>query len=239
MPTRTPAHTPALRTVLVCLPAHIHPDRLVTEASEELAAHGVHTRGVVPHFLPAPGRSPDLLSRALLSHQPHGTAGGPIGLLDLNRMRELAAAAATTVWQIWHDVVAGTRAAQPYWVYAQRHRDDPDRYPLDRVQQQYRAQPRIQAMSVYNALPHRPVDLPTSHLEAFQAGQHTYTTLAWLAAVPADGLATTPAAPTQRGRWLTPYTGALNHLLGYLRAANDHLATLPPHDNLVALAATT
>jgi hypothetical protein len=229
----------AQRTVLVCLPAHIRADRWVAEATARVARHGVHAHATVPHFLPAPGRAPELLAERLLNLQPHGTAGGPLGLLDLNRMRDLAAAAANTVWQIWHDVVAGTRAAQPYWAYAQRHREDPDRHPLDRIQQQYRAQPRIQAMNVYNALPHRPCDLPTCNLEAFQAGQHTYTMLAWLAAVPADGLATTPATSGQRGRWLTPYTGALNHLLGYLRAANDHLATQPPHVNVVALAATT
>src|SRR5205823_4957974 len=79
---------------------------------------------------------------------------------------------------------------QPFWWFADKHHADPDRYPLPRARADYTAQPRILAMTACNALPHRTCELPTASLEAFQAGYRTYLNLAWLAAVPGDGIAT-------------------------------------------------
>jgi hypothetical protein len=99
-------------------------------------------------------------------------------------MRHQAAAAAWAQWQLWHQVVAQTRPAQPYWHFADRHHAVPDRYPLQRARSDYLSQSRVVSTNAYNALPYRVCELPTAALEAFQAGHGTYVNLAWLAAFP-------------------------------------------------------
>jgi hypothetical protein len=121
-------------------------------------------------------------------------------------------------------------------VFVQRHRDNPTRYPLAKAQEHYRTQPRVQAMAAFNARPDRPCDLPTAALEALQAGQATFATLAWLTAVPADGVATT--TPSAHGGWLTPASGRLDDQLAYLKTANAYLARLAPDTTVIAMATT-
>lgn len=229
-PAAQPGHhrAPQTRTVVVCLPPHTPPRQLPELATTTLATRGLTAAGVRPHFAARTRRA-----SKLIDHRRGITAGGPIRLLDLDRMRRTAAAAAAAQWLLWHQVVAGTRPAQPFWVFADRHHADPGRYPLARAQVDYTAQPRILAMATHNALPHRYVDLPTAAVEAFQTGQHTYTNLAWLAAVPADGLA--PGAG-EHGGWLTAGSERLTDQLAYLQAANAHLAGLHHQVQLVAMA---
>src|SRR6266511_1895069 len=156
MPTVRDTHTPAtrhghrptqqMRTVVVCLPPHTEPRLLPELAHTTLAVHGLTAHGVTPHFIAGTCRAGKLIDRW------HGlTSGGPIKLLDLDRMRRHAAAAAAAQWLLWHRVVAGTRPAQPFWSFLDRHRADPRRYPLDRAQAEYAAQPRILAMATFNA----------------------------------------------------------------------------------------
>ncbi|MDQ1646711.1 MAG: hypothetical protein QOJ50_2895 [Cryptosporangiaceae bacterium] len=216
-----------VRTVLVCLPPNTAPSLLPDLAAASLATHGLRTCGTMPHFVPGTRRA-----RKLLNPWRNTTAGGPVALLDLEAMRVHAQAEAATRWLVWHDVVAGTRLAKPYWAYAERHREDPARYPLTRACRDFWTQPRLQAMATYNALPNRVCTLDAAQLEAFQAGQPTYAWLAYLTAVPGDGLATAD------GAWLTRAEGTLNAQLDYLSAANAHLARLHPQANLVAMAAT-
>ena len=216
---------PDIRTVLVCLPEHTTPRLLPDLAATRLALHGVTTCGTMPHFIPGTRRTSKLLNRWR-----NTAAGGPIALLDLEAMRVHARADAASRWLVWNDVVAGTRDAQPYWAYAEQHRDNPGKYPLERARTDFWAQPRIQAMHTYNAIPNRICDLPPKELEAFQAGQPTYAWLGYLTAVPADGIA------TSNGDWLTRTTAALSGYLDYLKAANAHLAALRPAANVVAMA---
>ena len=84
-------------------------------------------------------------------------------------------------------------------------------------------------MRTYNLLPNRVMDLPTGHLEAFQAGLDTYTHLGGLTAVPANALITTT------GEHLRPATGRLSDLLTFLDQAHIHLRTLTSTHPLVAL----
>ena len=192
-----------VRTVVVGLAPDTDPRLLPELAATKLRMRGMTANGSVLHFLTRTRRTNKLIDRW------HGiTSGGPIRLLDLDRMRCTAAAAAAAQWQLWHHVTAGTKPAQPFWAFADRHHGDPHRYPLPRAQADYLAQPRVIAMSVYNALPHRVCDLPTADLEAFQAGYDTYLNLAWLAAVPADGL-----APAHGDGWLTATSGRLTDQL--------------------------
>ncbi len=219
LPTRT------VGTAVVCLPEATAPASLAAQAAATLASRGLRASGVLPHFLTRTHRTGILVDRW------NGlTSGGPIRLLDLDGMRARAAAGAAAEWLLWQQVVAGTRPAQPFWAFVDRHHADPRRYPLDRSQADYLAQPRVLAMTAYNAVPGRPSPLPTGHLEAFQAGYGAYVNLAWLAAVPGDGFA------PQQGGWLTTRSQRLADLLDYLAMANNHLAQLPRSSHLVAVA---
>lgn len=228
-PTKITHQTRSVRTVIVCLPEQAKPGFLPELATCALATRGVTADGAIPHFLTTTRRHRNLLVDCWQQR----TSGGPVRLLDLYTMRQTAMLAAAAQWLMWQHVVAGTRPAQPFWHFADRHVDSPQRYPLVRAQQEYRAQPRIIAMAAYNALPNRPYPLPTADLEAFQAGYAAYTRLAWLAAVPAHGLAI--ADDTGDG-WLTPRTEHLADQLEYLHAANGRLARLGEHAQLVAMA---
>lgn len=222
-PTRT------VHTVIVCLPdgtatANLRPWAIGAVLNRRIH-HPFFTEGVVPHFAVRTRRTTKLVDcwQGL-------TSGGPVKLLDLDAMRRNAVAAAAAEWLLWDAVVKGTKPAQPFWFYADRHRAEPGRYPLDRARRDYLAQPRILAMAAYNAIPRQPCPLPTSALEAFQAGHTSYLNLAWLAAVPADVLA------PEHGGYLSTGSERLADQLDYLRAANAHLAGLRPDTPLVAVA---
>jgi hypothetical protein len=230
--TRTSTSRPRMhlptRTVciaVVCLPAEIAGPDLPQRATAVLTARGLAADGVMPHFATHTRRA-----RKLVDRWQGLTSGGPIKLLDLHRMRGNAMTAAAAQWRLWQQVVAGTKPANPFWWFVDKHTADPNRYPLHRAHSDYLAQPRILAMTAYNALPHRPVELPTSTVEAFQAGYPTYLNLAWLAAVPADGLA------PENGGWLTSRSERLADQLAYLTTANAHLSGLHPNVQLVAMA---
>jgi hypothetical protein len=215
-------------TVVVCLPPHTKPRFLPELATTRLRTRRLTPNGVMPHFMTRTRRASNLIDRW------NGiTSGGPIKLLDLYRMRRNAAAAAAAQWLLWQRVVAGTKPAQPFWWFADKHIVDPCRYPLQRAKADYQAQPRILAMTAFNAMPQKVCELPTSALEAFQAGHGTYVNLAWLAAVPADALA---PAYGEHGGWLTARSERLADQLAYLTAANTHLTRLHPDVPLVAVA---
>jgi hypothetical protein len=210
---------------LVCLPADTPPAEFADATTTRLTAVRLTTTALIRHF-PAGTR----WRRGALLLPCRGTAaGGPVCRLELNAMRADAHHLHRLRWQLWRDAVAGTAAARPYWMFLDRHRATPDRYELKRAQADYLAQPRIAAMRVFNALPHRPVDLPTGHLEALQLGADAYAHLGWLAAVPGQRL----LCPD--GRTLLAETGdRLDVRLSYLEAANRCLAMLERRDVLVA-----
>jgi hypothetical protein len=215
-----------VHTVVVCLASAIPPPLLAERAAAALTARGLAAVGVLPHFVTRTRRTGKLIDRW------QGlTAGGPIRLLDLDRMRRYAIAAATVEWSLWQHAVADTKPALPLWWFLAKHHNDPGRYRLSQAREDYLAQPRILAMTAYNAVPHRPCRLPLSAVEAFQTGYHTYLNVAWLAAVPADGLA------PEHGGWLTPRSDRLADQLDFLAAANTHLAQVRPDTHLVAMAA--
>jgi hypothetical protein len=221
----SPANPAPVRTVVVCLPVNAEPQVLPALARARLATAGYTVLGTVLRF-PAPGRQ----ARKHLDVHQGFTCGGPVGLLDLDGMRRAAAAAAAQTWQHWDYIVAGTPIARPWWVFADRHRADPARYPIARAQQDYLTQPRVMAMRAFNALHHN--GLPTGELEALQQGLNTYATLGQLAAVAADGVATLD------GRVLTPASTRLDDQLVYLHQANHHLAALSANQPITAYAVT-
>jgi hypothetical protein len=215
----------ATPVITVCLPAGAPTSDLATAAAARLATHQPAKPSLCGHFLPG-----SRLRRGRLLRLPQGAvAGGPVRLLDLALMRRRCHDAYRARHLVWQRVVAGTRPASPFWMFVDRHHDSPRRYSLDTAQRQYLAQPRLAAMALYNALPHRVMTLPTSHLEALQTGADGYAHLGWLAAVPAHGLLDVD------GRLLRPASERLIHLVSFLDEANQRLARLSPDDCLVAL----
>ncbi|MEU1811067.1 hypothetical protein [Micromonospora aurantiaca (nom. illeg.)] len=220
---------PKTFVVVVCLPADTPTDQLVATAVARLASTPWTSAGPAGHF-PVTTR----WRRGRLVQPWHDTAaGGPLHLLDLNAMRTTARDASWHRWNIWHSVVAGTRPAQPYWHFVDRHRAEPHKYSLAKAQQHYLAQPRVAAMRIYNALPNKITMLPTNQLEAFQAGNgNAYAHLGLLTAVPREGLVTLD------GHHLAPASDRLADCLSYLESAQHHLSTLNARDRLVAVAAS-
>jgi hypothetical protein len=215
---------PETSRTIVCLPQATPIDTLETTAAALLP--GTSSPTAVNHFR----TSRRLFTGKLLNAAKHTAAGGPLGLLDLDAM---AAAGRSSYYHgscVWHRVVAQTKAAQPFWTFLDRHLADPKKYSLAQAQQGYLAQPRIAAMRTYNLLPNRVMDLPTDHLEAFQAGCDTYTHIGGLTAVPANTLITVT------GQHLKPITGRLSDLLTYLDQAHSYLRTLTAKHQLVAFA---
>jgi len=213
--------------VIVCLPKATATDQLAATAIARLAsATPLGTASLAGHF-PVATR---LRRRSLVQPWHDTAAGGPVRLLDLDAMRASARNASWYRWHIWQHVVEGTRPAQPYWHFLDRHRDDPARYSLAKAQRQYLAQPRIAAMRTYNALPNKVLTVPTGDLEAFQTGPHAYAHLGALAAVPATGMLTID------GRYLTTNSGRHADRLSYLDSAQAELTKLHTRDHLVALA---
>jgi hypothetical protein len=218
---------PRTAVVIVCLPRSTPTDLLVTEATTLLTAATTATAASpAGHF----AVSTRLRRRHLIQPWQRTAAGGPIRLLDLDHMRASGYRGFLHRWHIWNQVVAGTRPAQPPWHFWDRARTDAKRYSMHRARQDYLAQPRITVMRTYNALPHRLLHLPTSHLEAFQTGPDGYANLGLLCAVPADGLVTAD------GAYRCAPSDRLADQLSYLDEAQQLLAGLDPRERLVALA---
>jgi hypothetical protein len=226
-PTRT------VRTAVVCLPSGTAPVDMPSSAAAALTAVGLPSVGVLPHFAVNVRHRPWRV-RNLVDCWKGLTSGGPVRLLDLAGMRAAAAASADVEWQVWNQLVRGTKPAEPFWVFLNRFRDHPARYPLARAQAEYRSQPRIMAMAAHNAAARSTSGsvpaLPTSAVEVFQAGHYTYVATARLAAVPGD------AVRSVTGMWMTSASGRLADTLAFLTAANAHLDELPPNSTLVAVA---
>lgn len=224
-----------VRTVTVCLPKTAATGHIPTTVSALLAAHGIIDAGLINHFrATARSRTARLLRRGeptnLLQLDNGTAAGGPVGLLDLDAMREDLAERYWNRWQLWQQIVAGTADPKPWWHFYDRHAADPDKYTWDMARHAFASQPRVARMITFNAHPGRPTELPTGHLDAFDAGPHAYSAYGWLQAVAADTMLTAD------GRLLKSVSLRYVDHLDYLRAANDHLTTLAAADVLVAVA---
>ncbi|ROO60325.1 hypothetical protein EDC02_2186 [Micromonospora sp. Llam0] len=216
---------PNTSLTIVCLPKGTPTDQLAATAKNRLAGTPLISLGTAGHF----AVSTRLRRGSLLQPWKDTAAGGPVRLLDLDTMRTAARNTYGYRWTIWNQVIAGTRPAQPYWIFAERHLADPVKYPVSKAQEHYLAQPRIANMLTYNALPNKIMALPTSHLEAFQAGVRGYAHFGWLCAVPGDGLLCLD------GTYLAAASDQLSTRLFYLATANQRITALSSHDVLVAL----
>lgn len=216
---------PHTSLTIVCLPHGTPTDQLAATAAIRLAATPLTSLGSAGHFV----ANTRFHRGSLLQPRENTAAGGPLRLLDLDAMRAAAHRAYWYRWHLWNQVVAGTRPAQPYWTFLDRHRDAPDKYPLAKAQRHYLAQPRIATMLTYNALPNRLTDLPTSHLEAFQTGAHGYANYGWLCAIPGNSFLCLD------GTHLVATSDQYATHMAYLAEANHRIGGLHHRDILVAL----
>lgn len=214
--------------VVVCLPKATPIDRLASTATAHLASTRMPSHGPAGHFR----SSTRLHTRSLVQPWRGTTAGGPVRLLNLDAMRTTALQVFWHRWHIWQRVTDGTKPAQPYWHFLERHQSERAKYSLAKARQHYLAQPRIATMRTYNALPNKVMALSTDQLEAFQTGPDAYAHLGLLSAVPGDGMI------TLHGEFLTPASGRLADQLSYLDATQRQLQTLDSRDRLVAITTT-
>ncbi|MFI6079252.1 hypothetical protein ACIA5C_47900 [Actinoplanes sp. NPDC051343] len=224
---------PDVRTVTVCMPATAVTDQIPAAVSALLAAHGITDAGLVGHFRAKPRHLLDRLRRAdtigLLYAVGGAAAGGPLRLLDLDAMRDDLARRYWNRWQLWQQIVAGSPEPKPWWQFYDRHAADPDNYTWEHARHGFASQPRVARMLTYNAHPGRLTELPTDHLDAFNAGRHAYAMYGGLRAVPAAAMLTAD------GRLLRPVSLRYADELDYLRLANEHLTALAGTDVVVAV----
>jgi hypothetical protein len=219
--------------VTVCLAATAVADHIPAAVSALLAAHDITDAGFTRHFQIKPRRLGDRLRRtdsAGLLNPADGTAGGgPLRLIDLDAMRDDMARQYWNRWQLWQQIVAGSPEPKPWWQFYDRHAADPDNYTWEHARHGFASQVRVARMLTYNAHPGRLTELPTDHLDAFNAGPHAYAMYGGMQAVPADMMLTAD------GRILRPTSLRYADELDYLRPANDHLSTLTGADVVVAV----
>lgn len=233
-PTRTTgvrpmvAPAPTIATMVICLP---DPLPVETLSSNELDTHFGVTGTLTRLFWAVAQLRPWHRRKmiGLREGRPAPCAGGPVRLLDLHGMRHAATVGAGIRYQIWQQVVHGTRAATPWPVFETRHHTDPDRYPLDTAIADFHAQPRVHAMRLHAAAAPGPGQPAVGELEMYQAGQIAYQHYRAASAVAGDAMLTAD------GRKLAPVSDALAHRITYLEQALAHLDTLDPDQRLLAV----
>ncbi len=225
-PTVTPA--PTIATMIVCLPDELPAAALTAHHRDK---HFGVTGTLTPLFWAVPQLR--LWQRqqmiGLRKGRPASCAGGPVRMLDLQGMRHAAAVGAGIRYQIWQQVVHGTRPATPWPVFETRHLTDPDRYPFDTATADFHAQPRVNAMRMHAAATPSPGQPGVGELEMYQAGQMAYQHYTATSAVAGDAMLTAD------GRKLAPASDALTHRVTYLEEALRHLDTLEPGQRLLAV----
>jgi hypothetical protein len=170
-------------------------------------------------------------------------AGGVLHALDLSGMRRDAATAAHAAYRRWQSTVAGTPPATPWQEYIERHHGDSGGYPLKTADDDFRAQPRVQALighDVYAGSAPRfggPLYSYSSVVDEYQAGQQVYVTYRSRRAVLGYALLTLDGqwlAPGDVGRWATS-TDTFADRLTYTELATAHLESLQPRCRLVGI----
>ncbi|MEV4416579.1 hypothetical protein [Catellatospora sp. NPDC049609] len=169
--------------------------------------------------------------KQLLAVDDRMAAGGPVQLLNLAWMHHVGATAAYHRFDIWSRVVWRTPVARPLWWFVDKHVNSRDsRYTLDQAHREFRAQPRVAAMEIYNRSGRGLVHLPLHHLEAFQVGREAYAEIGHALAVPAHAIVDLNGV-LHDCRPNEPLSGVWE----FITASRHALAGLSAGDRLVAL----
>jgi hypothetical protein len=227
---------PETRTVIVCLPAGGTIDWF--SASEILDWHQLPTGTPYPLYPVARRWILGWFSRWSQRHlvaavRRHGAvthaAGGRRSRLDLAAAATTAHAEATSRWRIWNQVVRHTEQAKSWADFRAQHQANPGKVSHDEAVRRFEAQPRVLAMLAYSGHPVSRCDLDPYELDAYQAGEATYTAYHWQKALAGDAMI------TDDGRLLEPATLSLADRLRYLAEAGAHLRTLRRGHHLLAI----
>ncbi|WP_200215416.1 hypothetical protein [Micromonospora coerulea] len=220
-----------VRLVIVCMPADTCAGWF--SASEILNRHRLATSIPVPMFPVRRRAISGVISRWSARHLVHPVrrraavalaAGGRLRRLDLTAAATLAHADAVYRWRVWSHVVARIPAARPPRDFRADHR-----LTAEQAVRQFEAQPRVLAMLAHNCHPHARVPLHLQELEAYQAGEITYSVLHWQRAIAGDAMV------TDDGGLLEPASDSLADRLRYLAHAAAYLRALPQDRHIVAV----
>jgi hypothetical protein len=103
---------------------------------------------------------------------------------------------------------------------------------MEEAVRRFEAQPRVLAMLAYNTHPVARHRRDPYELDAYQAGEATYTVVHWQHAIAADTLI------TDDGRLLQPASASLADRLRYLAEAGTYLRGLSRRHQLLAVKVT-
>jgi hypothetical protein len=224
------------RTVIVCMPA----DRPIDwfSASEILDWHNLPTGTPRTIFPVRRRRILGWVSRWSARHLVQAVrrfgavtvaAGGRKSRLDLTAAVTHANNAAVYRWRTWAQVVRNTPVARTWADFLTQHTADPKKLSLEEATRRFEAQPRVLAMLSYNSHPLCRAELDPYELDAYQAGEATYTVVHWQRAITGDAMV------TDDGRLLQPASDTLADTLRYLAEAGRYLAKLRGSHQILAV----
>jgi hypothetical protein len=224
------------RTVIVCIPPGAAIDWL--SASEILDWHDLPAGTPHPMFPVRRRRILGWFTRWSAHNLVHAVrrfgavthaAGGRKSRLDLTAAVTRANAAAVHRWRTWAQVVRTTPVARTWGDFLAQHQANPTKVTVEEARRRFEEQPRVLAMLSYNSHPMSRIELDPYELDAYQAGEATYTVVHWQQAITGD------AVVTDDGRLLEPASPSLADKLRYLAEAGAYLNKLRRSQQLLAV----
>src|SRR3954449_9229637 len=116
---------------------------------------------------------------------------------------------------MWAQIVRTTPQARPWRDFLAQHTADPGKVCLEEARRRFEEQPRVLAMLSYNSHPMSRVELDPYELDAYQAGEATYTVVHWQQAITGE------AVLTDDGRLLESASPSLADTLRFLTEAGS------------------
>ena len=215
------------------------PENVPLDADNVHALMGSHLTGsyTLASLYPVRKRRPrseaDLLQPQRAIDGTLWAAAGPLSRLDLRALAHHAYTAARSRWHAWRHLVGATTPQARDWPsYLAQRQHAPRALPLSEARRRFEAQPRVLTMLALTAARTLPFPLDIDELDAYQAGETVYCTLAWQQALVGKTLVV-PGAPAYR-----PVTTSLADRLRYLQTALDVVHSRPQHHRLAALLLT-
>jgi hypothetical protein len=156
--------------------------------------------------------------------------GGPKRALDLGALREEKAVQARKTYAEWRTVTAGTPDALPWSAFADNI--SPERgYTADEAREEYRSQPRVQAIKDTDFSWH------DDAIAEFQIPESLYVERQRAQAVPGWAILTADGRWMEQGRmgWWAMNDATEGSRIGYWEAANAYIESLPDDTWLIAV----
>jgi hypothetical protein len=126
-------------------------------------------------------------------------------------------------------VVGNTPVAKTWGDFLAQHKANPTKVTVEEARRRFEEQPRVLAMLSYNSHPMSRVELDPYELDAYQAGEATYTVVHWQQAITGD------VVVTDDGRLIEPASGSLADKLRFLADASAYLHKLRRSHQILAV----